>query len=81
MRVRFTAKSSEWWDGVLAYAEATNRTPSELVCEALDQIQARYPKRPRSNESEEERIIRRILDRLPPRVPAGTLFTHSEGQS
>jgi hypothetical protein len=47
MRVRFTI-DSERWEKALAYAKATNRTSSELICEALDQIEARYPKRPQA---------------------------------
>jgi len=71
MRARFTIAAPAW-GRARAYAEATNRTPSELICEALDQIQARYPKTPRCNETCEERVMARILANLAPRVPAGT---------
>jgi len=45
MRIRFTPKSLEWWNTVCQYAADTHRSPSELICEALEQIMARYPKR------------------------------------
>jgi hypothetical protein len=45
IRVRFTTRSQEFWNTVLQYAKDTNRTPSELVNEALEQMMARYPKR------------------------------------
>lgn len=72
MRVRITI-DPEKWNRALAYAKDTNRSPSELVCEALDQIQARYPKTPRCNKTCEERVIARILASLASGVPAGTL--------
>jgi hypothetical protein len=79
MRARFTIADSAW-GRAQAYAEATNRTPSELICEALDQIQARYPKTPRCNGTCEERVIARILADLASQVPAGTFAGEKSGQ-
>jgi hypothetical protein len=70
MRVRFTAKSREWWDAVMDYAEATNRTPSELVCEALDQIQARYPKKSaKASDTDLSALASRVVDIIVQRYP------------
>ena len=69
MRVRFTAKSLSWWKGVLQYAEDTNRTPSELICEALDQIQARYPKRRQATQTDMDAICNEIAKRFSLRYP------------
>lgn len=71
MRVRFTTDKAAW-DRACKYAKATNRTPSELVAEALEQIQARYPKRRQGAETgidalrAEVRALRRLV------VQAGT---------
>ena len=71
MRVRFTTDKAAW-ARACEYAKATNRTPSELVSEALDQIQARYPKRRGCDETgigalrAEVRALRRLV------VQAGT---------
>ena len=70
-RVRFTI-DPERWARACEYAEATNRTPSELVCEALDQMQARYPKRPHTTETDLDALVSKIAARLGLRVPAGT---------
>jgi predicted RNA-binding protein with PIN domain len=71
MRVRFTI-TSDRWEQAKEYAKATNRTTSELINEALEQIQARYSKRHRSPaESELDALSVLVADRLS-RVPAGT---------
>lgn len=80
MRPRFTI-DREAWVRACAYAEATHRTPSELVVEALEQIQARYPKTPRCDESMEERVAARVLALLASRVPAGTPDAKRNGVS
>jgi hypothetical protein len=71
MRVRFSIDSAKWTDA-LAYAEATNRSPSELICEALDQIQARYPKRRHATETSLIELAVKVADILGLQVPAGT---------
>jgi hypothetical protein len=72
MRVRFTI-DGEAWKRAVEYAGATHRTPSELVVEALEQMQARYPKKAKIDAETEERIARRVLTLLRATVPAGTL--------
>lgn len=71
MRPRITIPDAAW-KRACEYAEATHRNPSQLVVEALEQMQARYPKRPRIDADAEERIVARILEKLAPQVPAGT---------
>jgi hypothetical protein len=73
MRVRITVGSAVWWDKVLAYATDTNRTPSELVCEALEQIMARYPKRRQCVETDLDVLAAKVAKKLSLHVPAGTL--------
>jgi len=75
-RRRFTIDDARW-ARACEYAEATNRTPSELICEALDQIEARYPKHAKINETDEDRIITRIMAKLALQVPAGTFKGNS----
>jgi hypothetical protein len=77
-RRRFTIDDAQW-GRALEYAKLTNRTPSQLICEALDQIQTRYPKTPRCNGTCEERVTARILADLASRVPAGTSEGKREG--
>lgn len=71
MRPRFTI-TPEKWRKACDYAKATNRTPSELVVEALEQIQARYPKRHHCAESELDDIVSKVSARLGLQVQAGT---------
>ena len=71
MRPRFTI-TPEKWRKACEYAKATNRTPSELVAEALEQIQARYPKRRQCAESELDVLADKVAAILAPRVLAGT---------
>ena len=80
MRIRFTIDSASW-KRACEYAEATNRTFTELVCEALDQLQARYPKRPRCDATCEERVMARVLAQLTPQVHAGTSGADLEDDS
>jgi tRNA A37 N6-isopentenylltransferase MiaA len=75
-RRRFTIDDARW-SRALEYAEATNRTPSELVCEALDQIQARYPKRRHATETDVDVLAGKVAGLLGLRVPAGTLSVKS----
>ena len=72
MRVRFSIET-EAWRRACEYAELTHRTPSELVVEALEQIQARYPKRRHMAESDLDELALRIAQKLGLQVPAGTL--------
>lgn len=72
MRVRFTTDKAAW-ARACEYAKATNRTPSELVAEALEQIQARYPKRRGYTETELDVLCSKVAVKLGLRVPAGTL--------
>jgi hypothetical protein len=69
MRVRITVGSPVWWEKVLAYATDTNRTPSELVCEALDQIMARYPKRRHGAECGLDALAIKVAEKLGLRYP------------
>lgn len=71
MRVRFTIDKDRW-QRAYEYAEATNRTPSELIVEALDQIQARYPKRRQCAENDLDALCIKVAARLGLQVPAGT---------
>jgi predicted transcriptional regulator len=71
MRIRFTIDDARW-SRVQEYAEATNRTTSELICEALDQIQARYPKRRHAAETELDVLASKVAAILRLQVPAGT---------
>jgi hypothetical protein len=64
MRPRFTI-STEKWKRACEYAEATNRTPSELVNEALDQIQSRYPKPKKAIETYDlSLLVEKVAERL-----------------
>ena len=72
MRQRFTIDPAAW-KRACEYAALTNRTPSELIVEALEQMQARYPKQPKIDDGMEERIFKRVLASLASQVPAGTL--------
>ena len=71
IRPRFTI-TPEKWRKACDYAKATNRTPSELVVEALEQIQARYPKRHHCAESELDDMVAKVSARLGLQVQAGT---------
>lgn len=79
MRPRFTIDADRW-KCACEYAAATNRTPSELVVEALDQIQARYPKKARRNESDVERLAVQVAALLGLQVPAGTFGVKYDSQ-
>ena len=72
MRARFTI-SPEAWARAREYAKATNRTPSELVVEALEQIQARYPsKRHHATETDIDVLAGKVAAIIASKVPAGT---------
>jgi hypothetical protein len=62
MRVRFTAESLDWWNTVLDYAKAKRMEPSALICESLDQMMARYPKR--RQPSEIDIIAEKVAEKL-----------------
>jgi hypothetical protein len=71
MRPRFTI-ADDAWKRACQYAADTHRTPSELVVEALEQLQARYPKRHRTiAEAEFDALCEKVALRLST-VPAGT---------
>lgn len=72
MRRRFTIDEDRWHKA-LEYAKATNRTPSELICEALDQMQARYPKRRQEPKYSNMALAADVAKILRLQVPAGTL--------
>lgn len=72
MRVRFTVDKAAW-TRACEYATATHRTPSELVVEALEQMQARYPKRRQYTETEVDAMVIQVAAKLGLQVPAGTL--------
>lgn len=78
MRVRITIEPCVW-KRACAYASATHRTPSELVAEALEQIQARYPKCPKSIETDLDVLAAKVAEKLALRVPAGTLEAKIDG--
>lgn len=80
MRARFTIDKARW-SRACEYAEATNRTPSELVAEALEQIQARYPKRRQCVETDLDVLAGKVARLLSLQVPAGTSGAIAEGQS
>lgn len=63
MRARFTIPSAAW-GRARAYAEATNRTPSELICEALDQIQKRYPRGFHTAETDLDILAAKVAEKL-----------------
>jgi hypothetical protein len=64
MRPRFTTTADKWRKAC-EYAEATNRTPSELVNEALDQIQSRYPKPKKAIETYDlALLVEKVAERL-----------------
>ena len=71
MRVRFSI-DSEAWKRACEYAESTHRTPSELICEALAQIEARYPKRRHETEKDFDVLVSQVAAKLGLQVPAGT---------
>ena len=71
VRVRFSIEKLRW-QKACEYAEATNRTPTELICEALEQMQTRYPKRPRCTETELDVLAAKVASKLSLQVPAGT---------
>ena len=68
MRPRFTIDADKW-KRACEYAELTNRTPSELVVEALEQIQARYPKRRHASELTLEALADKVADIIALRYP------------
>lgn len=80
MRVRFTIDNDRW-ARAREYAEATNRTPSELVAEALDQMQARYPKRRQCVETDLDVLAAKVAEKLGLQVHAGTLWGKREEAS
>jgi hypothetical protein len=57
------------WDRVVEYAEDTNRTTSELICEALDQIMARYPKRRHATECDLDALAIKVAEIIALRYP------------
>lgn len=69
--MRFAIDAADW-DRACEYAKATNRTPSELVAESLDQIQARYPKRRQYVETDLDVLAAKVARLLASQVPAGT---------
>lgn len=71
MRVRFTIDAAAW-RAACEYAELTNRSPSELIAEALEQIRARYPKRRRSTETDLDVLAGKVAEKLALQVPAST---------
>lgn len=70
-RVRLTLDRTTW-ERSLEYAEDTHRTPAKLVEEALEQIMARYPKRPRHAETDLDALAAKVAEIIATRVPAGT---------
>jgi hypothetical protein len=50
------------WERVVEYAEDTHRTTSELICEALDQIMARYPKRHHCAETDIDSLAQKVAN-------------------
>lgn len=71
VRIRLTLDRSTW-ERSLKYAEATHRIPSDLVEEALDQMMARYPRRPRRTENDLDALAAKVAEIIATRVPAGT---------
>jgi hypothetical protein len=71
LRVRLTVDGGIWRRAVV-YAADTNRTPAELVDEALEQIMARYPRRRQAAETDVEALAAKVAEILATRVPAGT---------
>jgi hypothetical protein len=68
MRPRFTIDSKAW-KRACEYAEATHRTPSELVVIALEQIQARYPKPKKAIETYDlDLLADKVAERLKERI-------------
>jgi hypothetical protein len=65
------------WSRICQYAKDTNRSTSELVCEALEQIMARYPVKrngPKSTEIDIHALAHEVADILRlryPQVPSG----------
>jgi len=65
------------WNRACQYAKDTNRSTSELVCESLEQIMARYPVKRNSHKSAEVDIhalaleVAEILRLRYPQVPSG----------
>lgn len=73
MRVRFSIDKTEW-QRACEYAAATHRTPSELVVEALEQMQARYPRKGlQATRIDLDALADAVAERMQTRVLAGTL--------
>ena len=74
MRVRFTI-AHEKWAAAEQYAKDTNRSTSELICEAIDQLMARYPKRRHATETDLDVLTDKVAKKLRlryPQVPPGS---------
>lgn len=67
LRVRLTLNRATW-KNALEYADATHRSPSELVEEAIDQIMARYPKRPRSDATDLDALAAKVAKILSAKI-------------
>ena len=76
MRVRFSIDPAAW-ARACEYAELTHRSPSELVVEALEQLQARYPKRRHASETDIDALVDEVCKRIALRYPQ----VHPEGNA
>lgn len=80
MRVRFSIDKDDW-RRACEYAEATHRTPSGLIVEALDQMQARYPRKGlQATRIDMDAIVAAVVEKMQGRVLAGTL-SGTEGRA
>ena len=68
MRARITI-DTELWQRVCQYAKDTNRTTSELICESLEQIMARYPKRRHLTETDLNELSDKVATIIALRYP------------
>jgi hypothetical protein len=72
-RRRFT-RDADKWEFDCEYAKATNRTPTQLINEALDQMEARYPiKRRHATEVDLDTLASKVAAIIASQVRAGTL--------
>ncbi len=71
-RVRFSI-DAEAGSRAKQYAKDTHRNTTEMICEALEQLQARYPKRPHGTQTDLDALASKVAAILRLHVPAGTL--------